>query len=456
MVLRENVMAYVQGVYGTISQNSTIVDSPNMQNKIAQTLTCLFISFYASSWPSFFHDLLGLTATAGSPTKDNTVGVIFFQRVLIQIHDIIADVFVSRTVEERKTGNDLKDLIRERDAKMIATTWQEVMSQWNGKDTKVIEQCLAAIGKWVAWIDITLVITETLRSKLLELILSPTGQGNEAGILRESALATLTEILKKKMKPEYKLELIEFLKIREVIAHLAASPALAELRTTSNYDIELAESVGQLVNHSVTDIVRALDSAQDHDSTMTRGAAQLKDFLPLVLRFFSDEYDEICSTVIPCLTDLLTLFRKKIKSDSLILQQSATMLPSILDAVLMKTKYDETTTWGSEDAQTDEAEFQDLRKGLHVLQQAVAAVDETLYMDKISNVVISTFNNFQRQNTSVDWRDVDLALHEMFLFGELGLKNGGLYSKTKPVTPAAERLIGMMFKLVESSTQNSS
>jgi len=126
------------------------------------------------------------------------------------------------------------------------------------------------------------------------------------------------------------------------------------------------------------------------------------------------------------------------------------MLSPILDAVIAKMKYDHTSLWGDEDAQTDEAEFQELRKRLQVLQQAVAAVNENLYMDKISTLVISTFNQFQNQRSQLNWRDTDLAMYEMFLFGELALKSGGLYSKTKPVSPAAERLIGMMFKLVES------
>jgi len=45
-------------------------------------------------------------------------------------------------------------------------------------------------------------------------------------------------------------------------------------------------------------------------------------------------------------------------------------------------------------------------------------------------------------------------MHELFLFGELAMKNGGIYSKTKPVSPAAEQLIGMMYKLVETGKKS--
>lgn len=443
-------MTYARSTYCNAASSQATVDSPNLQNKLAQTFTFLFVTLYPSEWLSYFGDILALTACSGASSKDHAPGVVFFLRVLIQIHDEIADVFLSRTPEERKKGNELKDLIRERDAKTIAASWQEILLQWKGKDSKIIELCLATIGRWVSWIDISLIITETLRDQLLELVISSSPHANGPVAVRETALITLTEILRKKMNPDYKLELIEFLKIRDVVAHLVSSPALADLRTTSQYDTDLAESVGQLVNHSLSDIVRALESAEDQSLIMMQAVSQLKGFLPLVLRFFSDEYDEICSTVIPCLSDLLTLFRKKEKSNAMIHEQSVAMLAPILDAIIMKMRYDETSSWGNEDAQTDEAEFQDLRKRLHVLQQTIAAVDQSLYQDKLSAVVITTFENFQRDASRVDWRDLDLAMHEMFLFGEQGLKNGGLYNKSKPTTSAAERLISMMFKLVET------
>jgi hypothetical protein len=63
------------------------------------------------------------------------------------------------------------------------------------------------------------------------------------------------------------------------------------------------------------------------------------------------------------------------------------MLSPILNAIILKMRYDETSSWGNEDEQTDEAEFQDLRKRLQVLQKTVAAVDEVLYVDILSNLV---------------------------------------------------------------------
>ena len=343
-------------------------------------------------------------------------------------------------------------MVRQRDAAAIASSWQETLSEWRLRDDTITELCLTAIGRWVSWTDIALVVNQSLLNILFELLSHSSNslQDTVANKKRDAAIDTVIEIIGKKMNASDKLELIDILKVNEVVSQLVNSPALTELRSTFNYDTDLAESVARLVNNAVFDIVKALDGAQDGDPVSRRAISQLHNFVPFVLRFFSDEYDEVCSTVIPCLTDLLTLLRNKLKSNSSLYAECSGMLPAILDAVISKMRYDETASWGNEDAQTDEAEFQELRKRLHNLQRAVAAVDENLCLDRFNNVVISTFDKFQNQNGQLDWRDLDLAMHQMYLFGDLAMKDGGLYSKSKPASPAAECLIRTMFKLVES------
>jgi len=50
----------------------------------------------------------------------------------------------------------------------------------------------------------------------------------------------------------------------------------------------------------------------------------------------------------------------------------------------------------------------------------------------------------------VNWRDLDLALHELYLLGELGVRNGGLYQKKVPSSDAAERMIQLMSVMISS------
>jgi exportin-T len=433
--VRDTFMSYLRQAYG--SEGGT-PDMPNIQNKIAQNITYLFSALYANGWETFFDDLLSLTTNSpASTTRDNPLGIIFYLRVINSIHD---------------EANNLKDLIRQRDMQKIANSWQEFLSQWQEGNDLVVELSLKAVGSWVSWIDIGLVVNQTM----LDLLFKQLSRAQKSELLqgedkvRDAAIDVFTEIVGKKMKPEGKIDMIVFLNLDNIVTQLSNSPPLRDNRFTSKYDTDLAETVAKLVNITVMDIVRALDSDTVDVSPKEKASSLMESFLSHLLRYFSDEYDEICSTVIPSVMELLTYSRKMSKSNPAIASQHSSMLLPILKAIIAKMRYDETSTWGVEDEQTDEAEFHELRKRLNSLQQIVASANEQLYMDVVSEVVGTTFQNLRDPGSRVDWRDLDLALYEMFLFGETAVRSGGLYSKNKPNNAAAERLIEMMLRMVES------
>lgn len=453
--IRDNLMVHIRSTYG-VGDNARIFrmsDSINIQNKFTQTAAYLFVSLYTTEWNSFFHDMLGLTSTAGSTSRDNQPGVTFYLRVLNAVHDEIADVLLIRVPGEHKRNTDLKDLVRQRDAKMIALSWQQILSQWKDKDDTVVVLCLAAIRRWVAWTDISLIVNDSLLNILFQLV-TPS-RSDDPHCTTFIATETFTEIVGKKTNSNDKLELIDVLKVKDVVSQLIESKGLRELRFTTNYDTDLAEAVARLVNNTICDIIKVLESVTDGTPASIRANAQLNTILPYFLRFFSDEYDEICSTVIPCLTELLGLFRRKAKLNSVFCSQNAGMLPPILNAVILKMKYDDDSVWDNEDSQTDEAEFQELRKRLQVAQQAISSVNEILCIETIRSLVNETIEKFRGEEGRIDWRDLELAMHEMYLLGEIGLKNGGLYSKAKAASPAAEQLVDMMFKLIDSGIEKS-
>ena len=443
---------YIEKVYKGGPSGNSLRDPVSIQNKITQTITYLFAAMYETSWQNFFQDVSKLRSSPDSTANDNGPGTIMYIRVLIAIHDEIADVMVPKSSEEQKSDMLLKDLVRQRDMHMISTSWHEILAQWRGKEDAIVELCLTCIGRWVSWTDIALAVNDSLLALLFDLLRPELSgdQGIKTQENREAAIETFVDILGKKMSSSDKLELINVLRVDDAITQLVNGRSLLQQRHTPEYDTDLAEDVAKLVNNTVVDIVRAVDTAKNDAGILGRGTGQMKAFLPHILRFLSDEYDEICSTVIPGLTDLLALMRKQLKTNGNFVEENRYMLPLILDAVIAKVKYDETADWGNEDTQTDEAEFQELRKRLHILQQAVALVDDGMYIQKIANVVTTTFDAFRSRNGQLDWRDIELSLHQIYLFGEIAMKNGGLYSKTKPVTPAAEQLIQMLYKMMET------
>ncbi|OLN83413.1 Exportin-T [Colletotrichum chlorophyti] len=441
--LKDTLLEYVRKVYGQNLQDQ--VDPFHLQNKLSQTLTYLFVFLYNDGWDTFIDDFL---AIASSP--NNTPGVVLYLRILGSVHDEIADMLLTRNSSDAKRNTDLKDQLRARDVQKVAQSWKDLLAQYSGQDDHIVEMILKVIGKWISWMDISLIVNQEMLNLLLPFVGRTNNSGSEDKV-RDAAIDTLTEIVGKKMKGPEKMELISFLNLRDIVAQLIASAPLSALQSTPQYDNDLAEAVAKLVNTVMTDIVRALEDGQAGQETRAKSEQHLHDFLPFLLRLFSDEYDEVCSTVIPSLTDLLTLLRKV---GSNLPASYKEMLPPILNAIIMKMRYDETCNWGDEDEQTDEAEFQELRKRLQVLQKTVAAVDQELYIEVLSNLVSQTFTTLEQQGSQMDWRDLDLALHEMYLFGELALPNQGLSAKSQPSSTATERLTIMVTKMVESGIAN--
>lgn len=446
-------MEYVQQYYGEGSAGSP--DSAFMQNKLAQALTQLFAGLYTNSWQSFFDDFLLLSKNGA-----NVAGSILYFRILGTVHDEIADVLLARSSEATKQNVNLKDLIRQRDASKIATFWQELLSRWRqGVNFQVLQMCLRTISKWVSWTDIGLIVNQTTLNALLEMA----GQQNidtaEATSLRDGAIEAFTEIAYKRMRPAEKIQLFRAMSLGTVVGGLIESPPLREYRNTPKYDTDFAEVVAKLVNNVVRDIVVILDSADAPNETKQEANEILQTFVPFLLRFFSDEYDEVCSMVIDGLSDILTLFRRLVKDKSgAFPAEYASLLPTILQAIINKMKYDETASFEEYDSDGDEdqAEFLDLRKRLNILQQQIIAVDENLVTMTVSELIKQTFQGVSSGNSNLDWRDVELALYQMHIFGDYAFKQTIKNSRPTQPTLASEQMSLMLVEMMASSEYTAS
>jgi exportin-T len=442
--LQDTLFQYVRQHYSADAHLEP--DSASLQNKVTQTLTYLFVFLYQSGWESFIDDFWEVTGV--SRGADNVNGIILYLRILSSIHDEIADMLLARKDGDGRRNTELKDQLRDQDMQKVSEAWKQLLSRHSNNDV-IVELVLKVIGKWVSWMDISLIISQDMLNLLLPVVGRTQNAGREDKV-RDMAIDTLTEICGKKMRSPDKMEMISFINLQDIVGQLVGSPLLNDYKGTPQYDTDLAEAVAKLVNTVMVDIVRAIEDRQNSEETLARANQHLNGFLPFLLRFFSDEYDEVCSTVIPSLTDLLTFLRKLGQLPS----EYSAMLAPILDAIIRKMRYDETSSWGNEDEQTDEAEFQELRRKLQNLQRTIAAIDQPLYMDMISNLVATTFQGLDQQGSEMDWRDLDLALHEIYLFGELALPNQGYNNNKKGSTEASERLVIMVQKMVDSGTAN--
>ncbi|KAG7120608.1 Exportin-T like protein [Verticillium longisporum] len=123
--LKQTLLEYVRQVYGQDRQDQ--VDPPSLQNKLAQTLTYLFVFLYADGWESFIDDFLALTYSPNSSRQDNISGTVLYLRILGSVHDEIADMLLSRNSNDAKRNTDLKDQLRDRHVQKIAQSWKDLL-----------------------------------------------------------------------------------------------------------------------------------------------------------------------------------------------------------------------------------------------------------------------------------------------------------------------------------------
>ena len=448
--VKDSILAYTRQTYSSAG-SSVSQDSRNVQNKIAQTITYLFVYLYAQEWLTFFDDFIGLTIVDGNNVKANLPGVVLFLRLLGSIHDEIADVLIFREGSASKRAADLKDFIRDRDAPKVIATVYEIFSYWRDQSDEAVQLCLRVIGSWVSWVDISLILDE----KLMELLFTIIGRtpvesqdGNEDQT-RDAAIGTLTEIITKKMPPQDKLDLIQYLNVGGIVSRLVSIPALNDLQRSATYDHELAETTARLTNAAAEEVVRTLDSGKLDTDKEDSGRGILVAFMPHLLRFFSDEFDEVSLTVVPALTDVLTFFRKELQRQGSLRAQYSTLLPSILHAATEKLRYDESYEWGDQLTGTDEAEFEELRKRVHVVQNSIAAIDKELYCQTIAELVSGIFAKYRNSPSMVSWRELELALDQMFAMSEALGQKGGLFSKEKPIGEAGMMVNMLMTQLLD-------
>ena len=449
-IVIQQIMPHVKEHYATSSDEGTTGLSGAIENKLAQSLTAaLAASESGTGWPSCFGDMMSLASGVQGPWS-NVRGVLFYLRFLNAVHDEIGDQLRARTRAEQERVNAVKDHIRANDMQKIALSWKEILEHFHLNEELVSQLCLKAIGKWVSWIDISLVVNQQSLPLLFQQLeraqdtdLSATGEN-----ARDAAVSVFTEIVAKKMALADKVEVISFLNIENVVSKLSSCPPLVDPQK-SYYNVDLAETVAKLVNITVIELVRVLEAEVGNEGTWRKAENTMRAMLPHLLRYFSDEYDEVCSTVIPAMNDLLAFLQHSMKGQDAATQRAVMLLP-ILKAIFAKMRYDETTEWLEDDDDTDEAEFQDLRRRLATLQQSVASADEQLYTNALLSMVNNTFDKLRLQPSSVNWRDLDLALCEMFLFGDLATKGGGLFRKNKPNSPAADKLVEMIMLMLDS------
>ncbi|ODV92852.1 hypothetical protein CANCADRAFT_14808, partial [Tortispora caseinolytica NRRL Y-17796] len=426
--LGDGVLLIKDQLLGYVSENYIMppepIDDPHFRNKIAQIFSYIILICYPSKWPSCFDNLLEM---AQAPEYSNANGIDFYLRVLSSLHEEIGDTLINRSTEDNRRASLIKDNIREASMSQLTASWMYILQVWsNNSSPKALDLCdftLRTIGSWVSWIDINLIVTPEYMNLIFALLAREKING--------TACNTLAEIISKKMMPANKLSLISLLNI---------IPLLSQLKIGS--DIEFDERVAHLCNVIARELLRIMDMSSNEPSLCSSAQQQLFDLTPFLLEFLGNEYDDTSTQIFPSITEYLNYLRK-IKSQNAFPDQASSILSQMLTVIISKAKYDESTDWtGGEDG--SESEFLDIRARLRIFQDSIAAIDYELVSRMISELVFKSLDTPPNS-----WRDLELALFELWAYGE-GLRNAGILSKTQRDHPTISVLQNCLSKMISS------
>lgn len=223
-VLKHVLLSYIRDV---VCQR----DQPlHIKNKLAVVVIAIMQREYPEQWPSFFGDIRGMMNTP--------LGIDMWFRLLNTFHQEVVELPENPSKERSALSMRLKDEMRAREVKNLVTLWAQVLDQTQHKANAIAKTCLACMHKYTMWIEVTLVANAGFLSMFFKFL--------EVPELQCEAVDNLVAIVKKRMDPSKKLELLKQTSILDIIertkAYTHAAPEafsakIAELLDTTGANL---------------------------------------------------------------------------------------------------------------------------------------------------------------------------------------------------------------------------
>ncbi|KAI9905990.1 hypothetical protein PsorP6_014290 [Peronosclerospora sorghi] len=249
-----------------------------LKTKVAVVLTRLITRDFPDRWPTAFTDLLALLPLGAALVE-------LYFRILGTIHEEIVEVDVHRTSADEAARNmKVKDAMREGTCmreSMDAMT--RVLVHANASDVmqRLSASALETLEKYISWVDLTLVVNDTLWPVLIQLV-------RESNALRCAAAHCLVEIMEKGMTPDKKLALLQQVQVLELVASLSIQD-----------DEAFAAAMGQVVNAVGMELVACMDAFRQpsHRASLEASGRLLHQVMPLVWQFFAHDAMDVSEQV---------------------------------------------------------------------------------------------------------------------------------------------------------------
>lgn len=273
----------------------------------------------------------------------------------------------------------------------LVDSWLHILDVTEQSNEDLASLCLDVVGKYVAWIDINLIVNDKVVGRLLTYMMGEN--------LRESAADCLHEIVSKGMDPIPKTKLIESLVKLLENANI--------LPPAEDEDIDFVARLANLVNGIGVALVSGWNKlVKAGDPTAQETLTALKTKLPLLFRFLGDEDDGISESVFGFTHGYISI----LKLHASIAEEHRHFFNDLLSIVIKKLRYDE--SYDFENEGEDEAMFISYRRQLKVLFDNLVQLNPGQCLMTVHDLANRIFRN------DFPFRDIEVALRLVYFLGE--------------------------------------
>ncbi|CAH6719657.1 exportin-T [[Candida] jaroonii] len=396
-----------------------IKSSSYLKNKYCEILSKIFCQVYLSQ-----DDFLTKWLVKLDGADEDLIDI--YLRLMISIHEEIADKLINRDnfINERNTY--LKDKIRSNDMNLLIKSWSNIIlkykdNQENEKQKNNLNNALIIVGNYVQWMEISLFIENDMINSLTSLVNKENSQ----------SCITIIEIISKKMNSDKKFQLLRLLD-------------LSSFKPSD--DIFFLENFAKLINTIGFEICIIMENT----SNVMEYVYYLNTLWPLILEYLANEYDEISVQTFPFIQSFLTLCKK---NNALV---NENLLKNLLMALILKMKFEDDIKFTDDDLIE---EFNEFRTKLKFFQDLIASIVPEVYFTIVPSIIhyclMKDFGQFSdteeirtlTSKLSGGWEVFELGLYE---FNNLFDSKETKASKDEILSNINLKLINLPLKFFEN------
>ncbi|KAH7469096.1 Exportin-T [Phytophthora ramorum] len=388
VAVRVELLAWLQSHVAYVESKA-----PYLKTKLAVVITLLIKRDYPDRWPTAFTELLALLPQGASVVE-------MYFRILLAINEEIVEFDAQRTQQEAAHNMRIKDAMRE--GSCMRESFDAIARVLMNADASDVMRQLSAsaldtLKRYISWVDIGLVVNDTLWPLLMKLL-------RDSETFRCQAANCVFEVIDKGMTPEKKLAMLQQLQILEMLAALPIRE-----------DDEFAEEIGEVINAVGLELVTCMDAFRhtNRADLLQASGAMLGQLMPLVWELFaheskdvSEEVFEIVNTVGGALLRTETQTAGKPQSESEVFRPSE-YVPQILHGIYRQTRF-------PEDSDSDAAEFEEYRRSLYTIFLNIVRQRPHDTLAFLTNLAQSLPGQF----AEIDPRDLESFLSLVYRFKE--------------------------------------